>query len=743
MKGKNFTPGLMTVAVASLAGLPAWAFVVETEREFAGQGDFDGDGRPDLVLVDKASGKYRLGYQLTAGAYTWVDFRPTGVKDVSGVSLGRLLDARRDALALTSADANQTVVADASDPAAPAPPIPVPIEVLGPNTILAVDIGGAGNTSLDDLYLGSLYNADPATMLTLLRNDGGRFSKLADLPLQGAVSRGNRIVLRAGGPSGIAALEAGEEHVTFRAESLTSGKPEVLFSVAGLSGGVDYVVGNFRGAPTPDLVFYHKGEKQLRMRPLDEPTPGKWVVGAETTFDLPQAVRLLLTIPDPARHKLLALFDRGETAGLFAFDGARPPELLKLLSAPEAELFTAAVATETGLCLFSSQTNTTSAVGFNASERYQFFTFAGETNATTPFGRLPSLADTDLTTVPEIHKRILENLQITDESQMLPYTNTIPGTDIKYVMVPIKGGEFLMGSPATEPGRKADEGPQHRVRISPFWMGRFEVTWDEYELFMYPDDERKLREQYGANEYVDALSDAVTRPSKPYADMTFGMGKRGYPAISMTQHAANKYCQWLSAKTGHYYRLPTEAEWEYAARAGTQTAYFFGDDPAQLKDFAWFEDNSDFKYSKVGRRKPNPWGLYDILGNAAEWCLDGYEPNAYERLAGADAGASILPVQSGANPTLPTASVVDPWVRATKPYPHVVRGGSYDDPPTLLRCAARRGSDKSWKMRDPQLPKSVWYFTDAQFVGFRLVRPLHVPPPEELQRVWISGVEKD
>jgi formylglycine-generating enzyme required for sulfatase activity len=254
-------------------------------------------------------------------------------------------------------------------------------------------------------------------------------------------------------------------------------------------------------------------------------------------------------------------------------------------------------------------------------------------------------------------------------------------------------------------------------------MGAFEVTWDAYELFMYPDDEQRLREAFGRDEYADKLADAVTRPSKPYADMTFGMGKRGYPAISMTQHGANKFCQWLSAKTGHFYRLPTEAEWEYAARAGTQTAYFFGDDPAQLDQYAWYEDNSDFKYAKVGRKKPNPWGLYDILGNVAEWCLDQYDPDYYKQF-------EHLLSQ-------------DPWNRATKPYPHVVRGGSYDDPPEKLRCAARLGSDRSWKMRDPQLPKSTWYFTDAQFVGFRIVRPLQVPPPEELKRYWISGVEKE
>jgi len=204
--------------------------------------------------------------------------------------------------------------------------------------------------------------------------------------------------------------------------------------------------------------------------------------------------------------------------------------------------------------------------------------------------------------------------------------------------------------------------------------------------------------------------------------MSFGMGKDGFPAISMTQHAANKYCHWLSAKTGHFYRLPTEAGWEYACRAGTTTAYSFGDDPAQLEQYAWSEQNSDFKYQKVGKKKPNPWGLYDMHGNVAEWCLDQYEPS-YEEFK--------------------DAVTTDPWTRATKPYPHSVRGGSFDDEAAKLRSAARRFSDKSWKMRDPQLPKSIWWLTDAQFLGFRIVRPLAVPSAEELQKYWTSGVEKE
>jgi len=337
-------------------------------------------------------------------------------------------------------------------------------------------------------------------------------------------------------------------------------------------------------------------------------------------------------------------------------------------------------------------------------------------------------SEVEAATIAKIHAMIVAKPQVASQADMKPYSVTIPGTTVTFKMLPIMSGEFLMGSPGTEPARNPDESPQVRVNVSPFWMGQCEVTWNEFTLFMYQEDERKDRDTIPTDPAVDTVSDAITRPTKPYVEMSFGMGKDGFPAISMTQHAANKYCQWLSAKTGELFRLPTEAEWEYACRAGTTTAYSFGDDPSVLGEYAWYAKNSDltikgeYKYQKVGTKKPNPWGLHDMHGNVAEWCLDQYFPD-YARYAG--------------------KVTQDPWERAVTPYPHVVRGGSWDDDPPKLRSAAKRASDKVWKVQDPQLPKSVWYHTDAQFLGFRIVRPLKVPGPDVLNQYWNSGVHKD
>jgi formylglycine-generating enzyme required for sulfatase activity len=281
-----------------------------------------------------------------------------------------------------------------------------------------------------------------------------------------------------------------------------------------------------------------------------------------------------------------------------------------------------------------------------------------------------------------------------------PYTETIPDTKISFDMVPIPAGTFTMGSPESEGGRQPDEGPQHTVKLPAFYMGKLEVTWNEFDQFAFSLDLQRKRKM--GVELLKDGADAVTRPTPPYADESWGWGKETQPVIGITHNAAAKYCEWLSAKTGKRYRLPTEAEWEYAARAGTKTAYSFGDDPAKLDAFAWYKANSGEQPHAGGEKQANPWGLHDMHGNVAEWTRDAYAPDFYAK-----------PEASGLSP------VNDPGAAL---YPHVVRGGSWDDEPATLRSAARLASREAWSRRDPQNPKSIWWHTDATFVGFRVVR---------------------
>ena len=175
-----------------------------------------------------------------------------------------------------------------------------------------------------------------------------------------------------------------------------------------------------------------------------------------------------------------------------------------------------------------------------------------------------------------------------------------------------------------------------------------------------------------------------------------------HPAIGMTWHNAVTFCKWLSMKTGKQYRLPTEAEWEYACRTGTSTVYGYGNDASQLKEYACYKATSDFETNEVAKKKANAWGLYDMLGNVREWVYDFYSPTAYE-----EAAAKTRPI----NPKGPKTGEI-----------HVARGGDYSSPPEELRCAARAFEEKWWRSGDPQIPKSRWWLPEMDIVGIRVAR---------------------
>jgi formylglycine-generating enzyme required for sulfatase activity len=175
------------------------------------------------------------------------------------------------------------------------------------------------------------------------------------------------------------------------------------------------------------------------------------------------------------------------------------------------------------------------------------------------------------------------------------------------------------------------------------------------------------------------------------------------------------YCRWLYKKTGEFYRLPTEAEWEYACRAGSSSLYFFGNDVSQLSKYAWYKDNSGNKYHKTGQKEPNAWGLYDILGNVAEWTLDQYDENYFTKIG---------------------TSPVDPLIKPTERHPRTLRGGTFQDAASELRSSSRLKSNTDWNRRDPQIPRSRWWNADAPFIGFRIVKPLKKPSADEIEKFF-------
>lgn len=327
----------------------------------------------------------------------------------------------------------------------------------------------------------------------------------------------------------------------------------------------------------------------------------------------------------------------------------------------------------------------------------------------------------------------------TTEAGMKPYTEQIPSLKIKMDFVPIPSGTFAMGSPDNEDGRLDDESPRVRLRVEAFWMMKYEVTWREYKTFMeqykkFPKQESFTPKWPGAvNIEGGTKLDAVSYPTPVYDEselLAKGSDPR-LPAVCLTPFAARQFTKWLSMKTGRLYRLPTEAEWEYACRAGSASAWHFGDDADRLGDHAWYFDNSeDAKLGEeaprpVGQKKPNKWGLYDMHGNVSELVMDQYVADRYRKL-----------------PSGKTVDAITALLRPKTEHPRVFRGGSFLDDPEDLRCARRFHTDEDLKKRDPQIPQSIWYFTEAHHIGFRVVRPIKPPTAEQRKQWWGPEAEE-
>ena len=297
------------------------------------------------------------------------------------------------------------------------------------------------------------------------------------------------------------------------------------------------------------------------------------------------------------------------------------------------------------------------------------------------------------------------------------FTEQIPGTTVSINMVAVKGGSFKMGSDKKENFHKEDESPVRNVTVSSFFMAEVEVTWDQYWAFFGStmSEGRTLPETVYANNSRPDV-DAISGPTPPFGSPDQGWGHGSRPAITMTHYAAETFCQWLSLRTGKKYRLPTEAEWEYAARGGTETPFFFEGKPKDFSDegfmrkffnaktevisnYVIYGKNSKNRTQEPDNIKPNPFGLKNMLGNVMEYCADKYSAEAYGK--------------TGESVTDPIATEGDEWV---------VRGGLYSSDAADLRCAARAHTKyDEWLKTDPQQPKSIWWYSDIKGIGFRVV----------------------
>jgi formylglycine-generating enzyme required for sulfatase activity len=243
-------------------------------------------------------------------------------------------------------------------------------------------------------------------------------------------------------------------------------------------------------------------------------------------------------------------------------------------------------------------------------------------------------------------------LALSSAQKLDPFTETLPKSVVKIKMSAIPGGTIDIRGKSVE--------------VKPFWIATTEMPWEAFDAFTASGPSSKPYDQ------TAFAPDAVARPSKSYILPDLGWGHHGNPAINLSFTSVDMFCRWLAKETKKKYRLPTEAEWEIACRAGSSA----DPDKSQLAKIGWFKSNSDGMTHPVGQKAPNAFGLYDMYGNVGEWATD---------LDG-------------------------------KP---ILCGSTFGD--STASATTRRRWAPSWQETDPQIPKSRWWLADAPFAGFRIV----------------------
>ena len=373
-------------AAASFLAIPAWGFVYESRTEFFTTGDLDGDGQTDVVVVDKPTGLYRVGYQLSPGGYTWTPARSCGMTNVTGFSAGPMLSSNVAALAFAAAAANRVHILDVHDPYLTARPVQVFPAGIGPEGVVVMDVDGADTNFLDGLVILSTENSAPnQTHLTLMRQAGTGFSNLLEMPLSASIVGENTWSLKKGGAPVLGLLSTEKLNTVLRVYSLATGKPVQAALSDGWSRNTRYAPGFFGGAPFCDLLFYQAGRSNLTTQPLSETSPGQFQFDTGSTFAFNRSLSGVVVLSGQPSDRLLILFEAGASAGLYTFDGVTAPVLVQSFAAESGTIFTGALGDPNQLMLFSSP------LGALTSTRFQSFAWNGKQYQPDSAGSLPAL----------------------------------------------------------------------------------------------------------------------------------------------------------------------------------------------------------------------------------------------------------------------------------------------------------------------------------------------------------------
>ena len=333
----------MIGALAMGAVIPAIAASPETfvypngPGEWTTSADVDGNGLLDSIIVDRVTGVYRIGYQSIGGMQTWSPPKASGVANVAGFSVGLVIDNTVPGLAFTGEEANRVNLVMADSAAAAGVPVPVYISAVGPNQVVALDIGGAGNTAWQDLWVATAQNGIVPFGATLVRNsDGSSFSAIESASSTLRFERGNRVRVRNEYAPMVGVLARGVQD-TLRVLSLGSGSTLNILELTGLPAGAEYAVGQFTGDGLSQFLVFQPGSNLLQSHPVLEPVPNSLEWGEPLDIPFADAIASVVTLFGDEGSRFVVVFNEGAFASIYDFDGVNAPALVDTIIAPEGQ----------------------------------------------------------------------------------------------------------------------------------------------------------------------------------------------------------------------------------------------------------------------------------------------------------------------------------------------------------------------------------------------------------------------